>query len=331
MEKYIDDYLVYLEVISYAEKTRQFVRITLGLFLKWLKENGIKSLSEITLACMFSYQEYLKERIDQFDKKESVESQRKKLQIVRSFLVYLKDGGFILSNPAEKLKLPRVRRSIPRDILSAQEVEKILCKPDVKKTLGLRDRAMLELLYATGMRRMELSNLRLSNIDFKEQVLEIRNSKAAKDRIIPVSDRALKWLAKYLGKSRPALCSEESGDFVFLIYQGRSFKPSQISKRLKKYLAQSGLGHKGACHVFRHTFATQMLEAGVDLRLIQEMLGHSDADVTRIYTRVSIRKLQEVHAKTHPAKPMGMSKRYWEEKTSGQSDEVEPETIQSFL
>jgi len=327
MEKYIADYMVYLEANHYAVKTRQAWRGMLQAFVLWLKSEAVENPEDITEEQIISYQEHLKEKINRFGKKESINSQRKNLDIVKVFLEYLKDKQRIFLNPAEHIKLPRIRKYLPSRILTKDEAELVLAKPDVTTTLGLRDRVMLELLYATGMRRIELCNLRLGHIDFKEQTIEIRNSKGAKDRFIPVSGRALGWLDKYLSETRPKICSEQSKDFVFLNCHKRPFTNVNVGTMLKKYFIACDLGHMGACHVFRHTFATQMLEAGVDLRLIQEMLGHTDIKVTQIYTRVSIRKLQEVHEKTHPARPKGMSKRHLEEKTSGQSDEDELDTI----
>jgi integrase/recombinase XerD len=313
MEKYIVEYTAFLETNHYALSSRIILKGMLGSFDRWVKEEHVENPADITAGMLFSYQEYLKEKIDQYGKKESIKSQRQKLSTVKGFLEYLKDRGLILTNPAGNLKLPRLHRRIPGEILTKEQINLVLSKPDVMTPLGLRDRAMLELFYATGMRRMEVCHLRLGHIDFKEKTIEIRNSKAAKDRLIPVSHRALGWLNKYLADARPKLISEKSADFVFLNYLKMPFALDSFGDVFKKYFTACGLSMR-CCHVFRHTFATQMLEAGVDLRLIQEMLGHTKLDTTQIYTRVSIRKLQEVHARTHPARPTGMSKRHLEEK-----------------
>jgi len=314
MDEFIHKYMHFLEANHYSLTSRRKWRGMLFSFSRWLFDHAIKTPEQITEEIMVFYQTHLKESIDRFGKKRSTESQRKNLTVIRAFLDYLKNQNVILTNPAQDLRLPRVHKSLPRQILTEEEAELVLSQPDVKTALGLRDRAMMELLYATGMRRMEIANLQLPEIDFKEKVIEIRESKGAKDRLVPVSDRALDWLDKYLEDARPKLAGSQSKNFVFLNCHRRPFSLTNLTTVFKKHFVACELAHLGACHVFRHTLATRLLEGGVDLRLIQEMLGHTDIKVTQVYTRVSIRKLQEVHQRTHPAKLKGMSKRYWAEK-----------------
>ncbi len=163
--------------------------------------------------------------------------------------------------------------------------------------MGLRDRASLETLYSTGMRRLELVNLKLERL-----TVTIRQGKGKKDRVIPIGDRAAAWVRKYLAESRPQLASEPDDKTIFVCHNGEPFSLGYLSQVVRDYVDAAKLGKQGACHLFRHTMATLMLEGGADTRFIQQMLGHADLNTTQIYEHLAIRKLQEIHRATHPAK-----------------------------
>jgi integrase/recombinase XerD len=178
----------------------------------------------------------------------------------------------------------------------------VLMQPDIHDVLGLRDRAILETFYSTGMRRLELATLKLWDLDLERATATIRLGKGKKDRFIPLGDRAAAWIAKYIVESRPKLVSEPDDKTVFLSNAGEPFSLDHLSDLVRVYVDASGIGKRGACHLFRHTMATLMLEGGADIRFIQAMLGHADLKTTQIYTHVAIRQLQEIHRATHPAK-----------------------------
>ena len=160
---------------------------------------------------------------------------------------------------------------------------------------------MLEALYSTGLRRMEVLRLRMPDIDKAHGVVLVREGKGKIDRIIPIGERALAWLARYLTDVRPGLASSSDCGYVFLTTKGKVFAPNHLSGLVRKYVLAAKLGKSGACHIFRHTIATLMLEGGADVRYIQAMLGHARLDTTQIYTHVSIRALKQAHAAAHPA------------------------------
>jgi integrase/recombinase XerD len=183
--------------------------------------------------------------------------------------------------------------------------------PDVREPMGLRDRAILEVLYSTGMRRKELAGLKLFDLDAERGTIMIRQGKGKKDRMVPVGERALAWVGKYLADARPRLVQEpddlsavprQAGGTLFLTNLGEAFSPNRLTQMAREYVDAANLGKKGACHLFRHTCATLMLENGADVRFIQELLGHAELSTTQIYTQVSIRKLKEIHTATHPAR-----------------------------
>jgi len=167
--------------------------------------------------------------------------------------------------------------------------------------LGIRDRAIIETLYSTGIRRAELIHLKLYDIDTRNGTLMVREGKGKKDRMVPLGQRACLWIDKYTDEVRPGLVVEPDDGWLFLHEYGEAFHRNRLTDLVRKYIEQAGIGKPGACHIFRHTMATLMLDNGADIRHIQMMLGHSQLSTTEIYTQVSIKKLKEVHTLTHPA------------------------------
>jgi integrase/recombinase XerD len=200
-----------------------------------------------------------------------------------------------------------VDSKLPRHVLTASEVDQIINGTDVNSPVGLRDRAILETLYSTGLRRMEMINLNIYDVDMERGTVLVRKGKFRKDRMVPIGERALLWLNKYLAEARPqlALGREEA---MFVTNAGEPFSANSLTPTVRRYVLKAKLasGKHGGCHMFRHTVATLMLEGGADIRYIQAMLGHAHLNTTQIYTHVGIRALQQVHAMTHPA---GMLKR----------------------
>jgi integrase/recombinase XerD len=203
---------------------------------------------------------------------------------------------------------------------SAREAELVLSQPDVTEVMGLRDRAILETLYSTGIRRMELVNLRVQNLDTERGTLLVRQGKGKKDRMIPIGERALVWIEKYLSDARPQLvCGRDEG-VLFLNRLGETIAVDRLTTTVRGYIEQARIGKAGSCHLFRHTMATLMLENGADIRFIQAMLGHVCLSTTELYTQVSIKKLKEIHTLTHPAKATRQAKVDWNETPATEED-----------
>ena len=214
---------------------------------------------------------------------------------------------------------------LPMHVLSASDAESVLAQPDVNDSLGLRDRAILETFYSTGMRRLELANLKLYDLDAERGTVTIRQGKGKKDRVIPIGDRASAWVDKYVQDARPQLVVEPDDGIVFLSNAGEPFSLDHLSDLVRVHVDGAKIGKRGACHLFRHTMATLMLENGADIRYIQAMLGHADLKTTQIYTQVSIRHLKQIHSATHPAQ---LPKKDGEAKPE---DEAECEELLSSL
>jgi len=222
---------------------------------------------------------------------------------IKTFFKWLTRENHILYNPASELEVPQKPKRLPKTILPPDTIETILNQPDVETVEGIRDRTMMEVLYSTGIRRMELVKLTLYDVDHRRGTLMIREGKGRKDRLIPIGERALSWIEKYQHEVRLSLLVGKDSGTLFLTDKGIAFRRGAAGGRIKRYIRQAGIEVEGSCHLFRHAMATHMLENGADIRFIQAMLGHEDLSTTEIYTQVSIEKLRQIHAATHPAKP----------------------------
>jgi len=295
-------YFEWMKVNNYSEHTIKGRQAYLHYFIAWCDERDITKPAEVTKPILERYQRYVYYRKTKSGKPLSFRGQNAQLVPVRMFFKWLAQGNHIIFNPAADLTLPRMEKRLPKHVLTESEVEQVLSQPNTKEFLGIRDRAMMETFYSTGMRRSELTNLTLYDMDIERGTVVIRQGKGKKDRMIPIGDRAAIWIEKYLTQVRPTLAGEADNGTVFLTLQGEVFNPTSLSTLIREYVDRADTGKTGSCHLFRHTMATLMLENGADIRYIQEMLGHADLSTTEIYTRVSIKKLMEVHSRTHPAK-----------------------------
>jgi integrase/recombinase XerD len=230
----------------------------------------------------------------------SVRSQHTRLTSVRAFFKWLTKQHVLLYNPAAELELPKLGARLPQHVLTEAEAETVLALPDAETPLGLRDRAILETLYSTGIRRMEVIGLHLYDLDAERGTLMIRLGKGHKDRMVPIGERAVGWIDAYLRQARPSLVREPDEGVLFLTNSGHALTGVRLSEVVRDYIAAADIGKTGSCHLFRHTVATLMLEHGADLRSIQQLLGHANLDTTQIYTQVSIRHLKAIHTATHP-------------------------------
>jgi integrase/recombinase XerD len=314
MEKHLEA----LRARNYSEYTVKSRRVHLGFFVGWCRDRGITEPTEVTRPILEHYQRFLFHYRQKNGNPLTFRSQHSRLVPLRVWFRWLARQHYILHNPASELELPRMEHRLPKAVLSASEVEQVLAQPDVGDPLGLRDRALMETLYSTGMRRLELANLKLYDLDTERGTVAIRQGKGKKDRVIPIGERAAAWVEKYIRESRPVLVTEPDDHTLFLSNAGEPFSLDHLSNLVRTHVDASGIGKRGACHMFRHVCATLMLENGADIRYIQQMLGHSDLKTTQIYTHVSIRQLKRIHAATHPAARL-------EPKASPKSDKAPPQ------
>lgn len=294
-------FVEWMQAQNYSERTIDSRRPHLADFNRWCEERGITRPDEVTRPILERYQRHLYLYRTKAGKPLTFRSQNNKLVPVRMLFKWLTRRNLLLYNPAADLDLPRGEHRLPKHVLTPAEAELLLNQPDIETLFGLRDRAILETLYSTGVRRMELANLKLHDLDLDRCTLMVRQGKGKKDRMIPIGRRAVAWVSKYLDEARPELLVPPDDGALFLSRFGSGFTPAWVSALVRRYVDATGLGKKGSAHMFRHTMATLMLENGADIRFIQQMLGHSSITATEIYTQVSIKALQEVHERTHPA------------------------------
>jgi integrase/recombinase XerD len=302
MMPYVAAFLEWSAVIGRSPQTIKSRGHALRRFVEWADERGLTQPAEITLPILERYQRHLYHYRKSTGEPLGFGTQLMMLVALKTFFRWATREHHILYNPASELMLPRRRHQLPRHLLSIADVETIINQTDVATPDGLRDRAILETLYSTGIRRGELVNLSLYDMDTRHGTLMVRQGKGFKDRMVPLGARAAAWLDRYRDEVRPALIAGHDPGHCFLTDFGEPFEKNRLTAMVKRYLKRADFHVTGACHLFRHAMATHMLENGADIRYIQAILGHSNLETTAIYTRVSIHRLQVVHAATHPAK-----------------------------
>ena len=218
---------------------------------------------------------------------------------LKGFFTYLLLSHYITENPIEKVSTPKLAKNLP-SVLTVGEIDSVLSKPETKDKLGLRDKAVLELLYACGTRVSELINIKISDLFFDDDVIRVFG-KGSKERIIPIGSSAVKWINKYLKESRVLLMKKaKSENYLFLNNRGTKLSRMGVWKIVDRYVKEAGIEKEVHPHTFRHSFATHLLEGGADLRAVQEMLGHADISTTQIYTHIDRDYIKQVHKDFHP-------------------------------
>lgn len=294
-------YLQNLAVRNYTADTIEGRKDALKVFLLWAIERDLTEPNAITKLILESYQRHLWRWKKHNGKPLGISTQRSRLGTVKDFFAYLVKCNHIPANPASELELPRPEKRLPKEPLGLSQIESVIAVPDISDPLGIRDRAMLELFYSAGLRRSELAKLSIEDLNRERQTLQIRQAKHHKDRVVPVGNRALHWLERYLEESRPKLLLQPNEKALFLSSYGEAFNPDVLSRMVTRFIKKAEIERQGSCHLLRHTCATHMLEGGADIRFIQQLLGHEKLETTAIYTQVSIEQLKAVHSQTHPA------------------------------
>ena len=292
----------WMRVKNYSEETIVLRQCVLYRFVRWAEERGVMRPNEVTKPILERYQRYLFHFRKPNGDPISFRTQHGNLSPIRAWFKWLARNNHILYNPASELELPKLGHRLPKHVLTANEAEQIVAIADVNTNIGLRDRAILETLYSTGIRRKEVCNLRLFDVDYDRGTIMVRQGKGLKDRMVPIGERAITWIERYVNEVRPILESGEDNDnTLFLTDLGKPFTPDQMTATVRDYVKSANVGKPGACHLWRHTAATVMHDNGADIRFIQVFLGHARLTTTEIYTQVSIRQLKAIHSACHPS------------------------------
>ena len=302
LNRYLASFLEWSAARALSDQTLETRENALRRFIAWCDERDLTRPQDVTLPILERYQRYLYHYRKPNGEPLTFGTQQTLLVPLKAFFQWATRERHLLYNPASELLLPRLPRRLPKHILSVADIESLISQPDIATPSGLRDRAMLETLYSTGIRRMELAQLELYDLDTRGGALTVRGGKGGRDRVVPLGVRACAWLDRYLEEVRPLLVTGHDAGRCFLTDFGEPFEKNRLGDLVKRYIERAGFKVIGSCHLFRHAMATHMLENGADIRYIQAILGHNDLDTTAIYTQVSIHKLKEIHAATHPAK-----------------------------
>ena len=275
-----------------AKATLTSYRTDLALFAAWLRAQGHGRLLDAGETALIGY-------IARLAREKRATSQSRHLSTLRRFYRWQLARGRIHADPTLKLANPARPSRLPK-VMSEGQVEALLAAPDVETPLGLRDRAMLETLYASGLRVSELVNLHLHEVGFNEGVARVMG-KGSKERLVPLGEVALDWLRRYLAQARPDILSGKQSDALFVTGRGGPMTRQMFWNLVKRYALQGGIApEKLSPHVLRHAFATHLLNHGADLRVVQLLLGHADISTTQIYTHVARERLKALHAVHHP-------------------------------
>lgn len=293
MNDIVEDYLHFLTVErGLSDNTVASYKNDLEQFIVYLKEQNFTSFAQLQRTDITDYLH------QETALKKANSSIVRSVTSLRRFFQYLLHENQITTDPMLLIDTPKKERHLP-EVLSRNEVERLLETPNTGTALGIRDRAILELMYATGLRVSEVINLRLPDLHTTVGLLKTIG-KGQKERIIPIGDTAVYWINSYLEHGRPKLLKQKRSDFLFLNFHGNQLTRQGIWKNLKIQVQKAGITKNITPHTLRHSFATHILENGADLRIVQELLGHADISTTQIYTHLSKRRLSDIYERTHP-------------------------------
>ncbi len=283
-----------------AAATIDWQEFVLKRFFRWCNNKGIQSLDQIDRPAMLQYQHYVSQITNRKGNNYDPRTQNTHITAVRRLFQYLLTCNEVSRNPAADIRLNRKPKTLPKNIMSEREVTAVLDQPDLRKWTGVRDRAMLEVLYSTGMRRTELLKLDINDLQPDPKTILIRQGKNSRDRVVPCGRIAWKWLSYYLKKIRPQRMPDPNDHSVFLSTKGGRLGKQGLKMALDGYAKMAGITKPVTPHGFRHSCATHMSANGAGISQIQALLGHASADTTAIYVHIALSHLKVVHAKYHP-------------------------------
>lgn len=286
---------------NWSKKTIVSYEQNVHVFFEWLeRETEIEALTEVSPEIVASYQMALLSMEKKNGDRLSVGTQHQRLTSIKSFFRFLVSEGKVLTNPTSSVSLPKKRVTLPQALISAKETIRMLDKIDTTTPMGLRDRAVVELLYATGIRNAELRAVKLADFDPHAGLVFVIAGKGNKDRVVPVGPVATEIISDYIAQARPKLTTQPNVPNLFLTKNGHPLDALAVINIVKRASKNAGITKPIRPHRLRHACATHMLKGGADIRHIQKLLGHSTLQTTQIYTRVEIGDLKAVHRRFHP-------------------------------
>jgi integrase/recombinase XerD len=300
LDKAIRLFLDALRAQAFARRTIATYAPLLEAFVDWAARQGVESTREVDQGLLRDYQAAVAATISRYGRPLSISAQSQRLTVLRLLFAFLVRRQLLIADPARELELPRVpRRGLPYGLPTPAEMERLLSAPDVSTPLGIRLRAMMEVLYATGIRNAELRALRIWDVDLNEGTLTVVRGKGQKDRVVPLGAHACHWVGVYLARVRP-LWAKGTNSILFVTQTGRRIHYVPLSRFIRDCARKAGLTKRITAHTLRHACASHMLRAGAGIRHLQRLLGHRSLATTEVYTHVEISDLKRVHRKCHP-------------------------------
>jgi integrase/recombinase XerD len=299
IKQVIPAYLKHLKVIGRSPRTVRNAGYDLNPFTRFLDAGNITTIDQLTCEVMGDYQQALAFSLTAKARPLTLRSQAQLLGTVKGFTRYLKEHGYLIGDPCQRLQLPKQPRRLPKVILNHDEVRKLLAAADLRTYQGQRDRLILELLYDTAVRRSEIKDIKLSDLDLASGYIRIIG-KGDKERVVPVSNRVCGLIQNYLLFVRPEMVTGDDSGHLLVNRWGRQMHPNAVWAVVKRCAYLAGIKKRVSPHTFRHTCATHMLKNGAPIRHLQEMLGHESIESTTVYTHITINDLKRIHAQYHP-------------------------------
>jgi integrase/recombinase XerD len=294
-------YVAALKARGFSDCTGEAYARALVHFGHWLESEALSDLADVDSAVAHQYQAFLVHRTSRFGRPLALSTQHLALVAVKGFFSFLVQRGHLLVNPAQALILPRQpRREIPLNLPTEREIERLLEAVDTRRATGVRNRAVLEVLYSTGLRIGELKAVRMGDVDLVEGTLTVVRGKGGSGRLVPLGREACDWIHEYLSQVRPLWTRHRSSDRLFVTWWGKPLCDRTLLAALKALVKKIGLKKRMTLHTFRHACASHMLARGADVRVLQLLLGHRQLTTTAIYTHVDLSLLKSVHRKCHP-------------------------------
>lgn len=300
LELFKNRFRQYMQVLNRSYVTIKRYQSFLDHFTSFINQMGITDIQDITREHISNYQKEVFYQLNRKGLQNLPQTQNNYLKVVKSFCSFLKTEGYLAQDPAKEISYAKTPQRLPRTILTQKEMRKLLRAPDIHTPLGYRDRAILELLYSTGIRRQELLNLKPQDADFEKGFLRVNRGKGDKDRVVPLGRIAAKYLENYIKLVRIDLQRRKESSYLFLSLRGNRLSEPTLKAMINKYSKKARLNKNISPHVFRHSCATHLLQQKANIRCVQEILGHKSLDTTQKYTRITITDLKEAHQACHP-------------------------------
>jgi integrase/recombinase XerD len=303
IKQLIPIYLKDLKVLGRSYYTVRGAKYVLRRFVRFLETENADHIEDLNDDILAEYQQELYFKMTAKGKPLSLRTQAQTLAVIKGFTRFLKDNDYLIQDPGQTIQLPKKPKRLPKVILSPAEVKKLLQAPDMRTNRGYRNRIILEVLYDTAIRRAEVANIKLVDLDLGAGYIRICG-KGDKDRVVPLSKRVCELVQNYILMVRPAFVDGNDPGYLILNRWGRKMDPNGIWAAVKRCVQLAGIKKNVTTHTFRHTCATHMLKNGAPARHLQEMLGHESLESTQIYTHVTINDLKQIHAKYHPSESL---------------------------